>query len=168
MAIEKLKKELDEVKNNLVPVDAIGKYLIAACKINSELAEAVKCKDKNLNSCCNYVLEEVKKELKNTSGYIEDQKVYDMACTYYLDKKVNIKLDEEVEATEVKEETTIDKKDKSLLEEKDKEIAALKEKIKNIQESNKQEALNEATKEAKKKQRSKKKSTNIEGQISLF
>ena len=167
MAIEKLKQELAANENNQVPAKPIVDYLIEASKLSDELAIAIKQEDKTLEKCFDYVLEKVKEKLNSRSGYVDDQEVYDMACSYYLDRKVNIVIDNAGTELDIKADEIAKKNEE--LQEKDHKIKELEERIKSIQESNKKEALDNVNKETKKKvKKSSKKNSNIEGQISLF
>lgn len=167
MAIEKLKQELAANENNQVPAGPIVNYLIEAVKLSDELAIAIKQEDKTLEKCFDYVLEKVKEKLNGRSGYVDVQEVYDMACSYYLDRKVNIVIDNAGTELDIKADEIAKKNEE--LQEKDHKIKELEERIKSIQESNKKEALDNVNKETKKKvKKSSKKNSNIEGQISLF
>lgn len=166
----KLKEELLKNKSNMMPSKEIVNYLINASVINEELKTAVMSEDKTLEECLKHVEKEVKKKLNNRSGYVNDQEVYNIAASYYVNKKVNIEttLDTAIELqtsekiigeSKIEKEADINKE----ISEKDEKIKELEMRIKNIQESNKKEAL-----EIKKQKTKKKKDTNIEGQRSLF
>lgn len=175
---KKLKEELLKNKNNMMPSKEIVHYLINASETNKELEKAIMSEDKTLEKCLKHVEGEVKKKLNNRSGYVKDQEVYNIAASYYVNKKVNIEttLDTAIELQtsekiknkefKAKKEADINKK----LSEKDEKIKELEIRIKNIQELNKKEALKIKNKEAKsKKQKNrKKKDINIDGQVSLF
>lgn len=139
MAIEKLKQELAANENNQVPAGPIVDYLIKAVKLSDELAIAIKQEDKTLEKCFDHVLEKVKEKLNSRSGYVQDQEVYDMACSYYLGKNVNIVIDNTGTELDIKADEVAEKNEQ--LQEKDNKIKELEEKIRSIQEDNTQEVL---------------------------
>jgi len=74
-----LKKE----SSKTVPSIPIANYLINKCKEDEKLAYRVSLKSKSLKECFDYVYQEVKKKLKEVSGWINDSDVYEMAETYF-------------------------------------------------------------------------------------
>lgn len=129
-AVEKLERELKEIKDERVPAEPIAKYLIDKCKQDNEFTERVKLKDKSLRRCFDYVFNEVKKKLDGNNGWVADDEVYQMAETYWL---LNITELRDIEIKETKEI----KKSKKITEKKTKPAPSkkkVKEEVKKILE----------------------------------
>ncbi len=63
--------------------EAIKKYLDKRAGEDSLFAEAYKNTKKNIEGCCNYILNEVKKQAKNGKAAITDDEVFSLAVHYY-------------------------------------------------------------------------------------
>lgn len=88
--ISLLREELTKEHSPMVPAVPIIDYLISKCECDKEFSERITLEKKSLKECLEYVLQEVKKKLKNGNGYIPDPEVYAMAETYYILDEVAI------------------------------------------------------------------------------
>lgn len=80
---QKLENELNEIKNNFVPINPIKDYLLKACQDNDYLTDMLLTPNHTLISCAKYVEQEVRKALNNQNGYLDDAEVYGMAEDFY-------------------------------------------------------------------------------------
>lgn len=86
--MDKFNKELEKAKNPWIK--RIGNYLIS----RDDIQENLKKKNKSLDECFNYVLNEISKKcIKNGNiGYVagDDQELYDLAVHYYDEDDIKV------------------------------------------------------------------------------
>ncbi|MFI3254413.1 MAG: Cas9 inhibitor AcrIIA9 family protein [Eubacteriales bacterium] len=78
-----LKEQLVSTNNNM-PCEPIAQFLQKAAKKNKVLENEILNPDKNFENCLKYVETQVKEALGSKSGWMDDEKVYQMAQDYYL------------------------------------------------------------------------------------
>lgn len=86
--MDKFNKELEKAKNPWIK--RIGNYLLS----RDDIQENLKKKNKSLDECFNYVLNEISKKcIKNGNiGYVagDDQELFDLAVHYYDEDDIKV------------------------------------------------------------------------------
>jgi len=82
LIIERADKAVNEY-NKKIPADPIVEYLIARTE-KSELAEAIRRKEKSLAGCLAHIEKEARKIVSRERPWLNDAAVYKMARDYYL------------------------------------------------------------------------------------
>lgn len=174
---KELENETVESKKELTAQHkAILAYLEDFAKNDNSIAEALKNEKKNIFDCWNYIMNQAKKELKNNSGYISDDVVYQWARHYYLEE---IKPDElkavaggasnsvpTTQAIELTEEQKKEATEKAMKRFEEQQIQQLKEKA--LKEAAKKKADEEKRKQKEKEEMEKAKNSGAAIQTSLF
>lgn len=82
--MEKLQKELSELKAHQALARRIVQFLEGTAFMDDELANRINQGDKTLKSCIDYVFSEAKKKAAGgTAAVMTDQEVYELAVKYY-------------------------------------------------------------------------------------
>lgn len=82
--MEKLKKELSELKAHQTLARPIVQFLEGTAFMDDELANRINQGDKTLKNCIDYVFSEAKKKAAGgTAAVMTDQEVYELAVKYY-------------------------------------------------------------------------------------
>jgi hypothetical protein len=82
--MEKLQKELSELKLNQTLGKPIVQFLEGMSFMDDELANRINQADKSLKICIEYVFSEVKKKAAGANtAVMTDQEVYELAVKYY-------------------------------------------------------------------------------------
>ena len=70
--------------------ECIKRHLDKMAQQDFAFAERYKLESKNLDSCCQYITSQAKKQAKNGCAAIEDAVVYGWAVHYYMEDSVKI------------------------------------------------------------------------------
>lgn len=81
--MEKLKKELSELKAHQALARPIVQFLEGTAFMDDELANRINQADKTLKSCIEYIFSEAKKAAVGSAAVMTDQEVYELAVKYY-------------------------------------------------------------------------------------
>lgn len=82
--MEKLQKELSELKLNQTLGKSIVQFLEGTAWMDDELASRINLADKSLKDCIAYIFSEVKKQAAGTNAIaVTAQEVYELAVKYY-------------------------------------------------------------------------------------
>ena len=109
--MEKISREIAEIKNNKGFAEAIAAYINKKCEKNHVFQERVNIEEKKLEECLKYIMSEVKKSCGGAlSVAATDKEVFKLVDDYYTKDHSEIKIDERVQGTaqtpaEKKEET---------------------------------------------------------------
>jgi len=76
--MEKLKQELENIKNNKTMAKAVYTHLI---ENYDQISDHVQ--EKTLSGCIDYLFKKAKSQAKNNCAVVEDSKVYKWAVEYY-------------------------------------------------------------------------------------
>lgn len=70
--------------------DVIKKYLDERAAQDPQFAISYAKPNKNLDECVDYIMSEARKEIKGSSGYLEDEKVFGWAVHYYDEDNIKV------------------------------------------------------------------------------
>lgn len=93
-AIEKLQRELEELKTNKSFGQAIYANLRERCSSDIDFANRVSLEGKTLDKCLNYVINFARKQKDGNCVALPDDVVYDKAAEYYTTQDADIKQDD--------------------------------------------------------------------------
>jgi hypothetical protein len=97
--MEKISKEIAEIKNNKGFAEAIATYINKKCKEDQVFQERVTLEDKKLEECLKYIMSEVKKSCEGAfSVAATDEEVFNIVDTYYNKEHSEIEIDKRVQA----------------------------------------------------------------------
>ncbi len=110
-----LKSQLEAEKSHSMPSEPIKNFLLKAAKRNKQLETEILNPDKNFEECLKYVKDQVQEALEGSlSGWIDDEKVYQMAQDYYLGQPQEESLEEPQE--EPQEEKQEEKQEDAMID----------------------------------------------------
>lgn len=137
--MEKITKEITEIKNNKGFGQAIADYLITKCQ-DKTFRERVNLEEKKLEECLRYIVGEVKRIAKGSSAVAAtDSEVFNLAEEYYIKEKDQLKSIPKQEKVKIEvpktEYTKIDAPEKVEVDKKE-SILTKKEKTKAHQDLN--------------------------------
>lgn len=97
--MEKISKEIAEIKNNKGFAEAIAAYISNHCEASEEYQARVNLEEKKLEECLRYILSEVKKAcIGASSAAATHEEVYRLVDDYYNKEHSEIKIDESIQA----------------------------------------------------------------------
>lgn len=157
-AIAKLQEELKTAKPKEFAEPVIG-YLMERCRESESLAADI-CQDhKNWKKCYDYIVASAKKKLKNVSGPVRDDVVFEWAEDYYH-------LDDKAEA-EKKAKEDAERKKKQAKTEKKRSNDKAGKKV-SASDPEKKNRTSDVVNQVSKSEKPKRNNRDIEGQIDMF
>lgn len=92
--MEKISREIAEIKNNKGFAEAIAAYINKQCESSEEYQVRVNLEEKKLEECLKYIMSEVKKACGNASSVAAtDEEVFKLVDDYYTKKHSEIKIE---------------------------------------------------------------------------
>ena len=97
--MEKVSREIAEIKNNKGFAEAIAAHIIKQCESNEDYQVRVNLEEKKLEECLKYIMSEIKKACEGASSVAAtDDEVFKLVDDYYTKEQSEIQIDERVQA----------------------------------------------------------------------
>lgn len=104
--MEKINKEVSEIRNNESFIKAIAKHIIAKCESDTEYLKRVELEEKKLEECSRYIMSEARRKAGRANmAATTEEEVYQIVDDYYLKDNLKIEVSQRNVAQVTKAET---------------------------------------------------------------